>query len=164
MENIEELIRQVHAQWRLAKEQAARECDSRSLVNVAGLYRTCDLFKGTEDIGSLVALLTSPQGSEFCLRYRFPNLATFRLFKSYKPEQFGVYIDTGQIELHNPRRAVLVGRTSATISCDTLERHEITLFQGASATINASGWAVVSVQGVQGARVIKNVSGNAIIL
>ena len=125
---MEDIIRQVYAQWRIAKEQARQECDSRSLPNMAEKYRMCDMFKGTEDL------------------------------------QYGVYIDAGTITLRNPEKAVLIGRTSATINCDTLERHEIFLLHGAKAFINASGWAVVSVKGSTGCQQIRNVSGNAVIL
>ncbi|UWG05632.1 MAG: hypothetical protein [Bacteriophage sp.] len=161
---MEDIIRQVYAQWRVAKEQARQECDSRSLPNMAEKYRMCDMFKGTEDLQSLIRLFTSPQGMEFCIKHRFPNIATFRLFKPFNPEKYGVYIDAGIITLRNPGKAVLIGRTSATINCDTLERHEIFLLHGAKAFINASGWAVVSVKGSTGCQQIRNVSGNAVIL
>lgn len=89
---MEDIIRQVYAQWRVAKEQARQECDSRSLPNMAEKYRMCDMFKGTEDLQSLIRLFTSPQGMEFCIKHRFPNIATFRLFKPFNPEKYGVYI------------------------------------------------------------------------
>ena len=73
---MEDIIRQVYAQWRVAKEQARQECDSRSLPNMAEKYRMCDMFKGTEDLQSLIRLFTSPQGMEFCIKHRFPNIAT----------------------------------------------------------------------------------------
>ena len=81
---MEDIIRQVYAQWRVAKEQARQECDSRSLPNMAEKYRMCDMFKGTEDLQSLIRLFTSPQGMEFCIKHRFPNIATFRLFKPFR--------------------------------------------------------------------------------
>lgn len=67
---MKEIIRQVYAQWRIAKEQAQKECESRSLLNMAEKYRQCDMFKGTEDLKGIIQLLTSVQGMEFCLRYR----------------------------------------------------------------------------------------------
>ena len=54
---MEDIIRQVYAQWRVAKEQARQECDSRSLPNMAEKYRMCDMFKGTEDLQSLIRLV-----------------------------------------------------------------------------------------------------------
>ena len=45
---MEAIIRQIYAQWVIAKEQARQECESRSLHNVAEKYRKCNMFKGTE--------------------------------------------------------------------------------------------------------------------
>lgn len=73
----------------------------------------CDLFKGTEDFEALVRLFRSPQGVEFCMNNHFPNTATFRLFKPLRPEQYGIYIDAGNITLTNPDKAILIGRTTA---------------------------------------------------
>ncbi len=142
---MEEIIRQIYAQ--------------------AKLLGACALFTGKEKtLEDIIALFTSTKGMEFCLKNRFPSLATFRLFKPYGVEKHGIYIDAGNVTLKNPKRAILIGHTSAVVNCDSLERHEIFVFQGASASINARGWSVVSVQGVQGARLIKNISENAIIL
>ena len=161
---MEELVKKVHAQWRAVIERAGQECDSRSLHNLAERYRSCDLFKGTEDMESLAALLTSPQGAEFCITHRFPNLAVFRLFKPFSPERYNIYIDAGEITLIEPKKAVLVGRTKAVIDCRTLARHEVMLMHGATAVVNASGWAVVAIKATTGCQVIRNVSENAVIL
>lgn len=142
---IEELIKKIHRQARL--------------------LGSCDLFTGGEKtLEDVVRLFTSVQGQEFCLNNRFPHLATFRLFKGMGVERYGIYIDAGIVTLKNPKRAFLVGHTHAIVNCDSLERHVINVFQGATATVNACGWAVVRVNTVQGAHVIRNASGNAIIL
>lgn len=162
---MEAIIRQIYAQWVIAKEQARQECESRSLHNVAEKYRKCNMFKGTErSIEELAAVFTSRQGLEFCIRYRFPNIATFRLFKGQGVENYGIYIDAGVITLNNPARAILIGRTSATVNCDECKQHEIMLLHGAKAVVNASKWAVASVTASVGCSVIKNTSENAIIL
>ena len=162
---MEAIIRQIYAQWVIAKEQARQECESRSLHNVAEKYRRCNMFKGTErSIEELAAVFTSRQGLEFCIRYHFPNIATFRLFKGQGVEKYGIYIDAGVITLKNPALAILIGRTSATINCDECKQHEIVLLHGARAVVNASKWAVASVTASVGCSVIKNTSENAIIL
>lgn len=162
---MEAIIRQIYAQWVIAKEQARQECESRSLHNVAEKYRKCNMFKGTErSIEELAAVFTSRQGLEFCIRYHFPNIATFRLFKGQGVEKYGIYIDAGVITLNNPARAILIGRTSATVNCDECKQHEIMLLHGAKAVVNASKWAVASVTASVGCSVIKNTSENAIIL
>lgn len=142
---MEKLIKQIYAQARL--------------------LNACELFTGKEKtLDDIVKLFTSVQGMEFCIRNHFPNIATFRQFKKYGVHKFGIYIDAGAITLTNPKRAILIGRTSATINCDTLERHEVFLLHGAKAVVNASQWAVVATTGGQGCNLIRNTSENAIIL
>lgn len=125
----------------------------------------CSLFTGRErTVEDIVALFTSPKGLEFCIEHHFPNMATLRLFKPYGVERFGIYIDAGAITLTNPSRVILIGRTSATVECDTLDEHKVVLLHGASAVINASRWAVVGTTIERGCMVIKNATGHAIIL
>ena len=54
----------------------------RQLYAQATLLGACGLFTGQEKtLEQLVELFTSPQGQEFCIENRFPNIATVRLFK-----------------------------------------------------------------------------------
>ena len=124
----------------------------------------CGLFKGTEDLDGIVRLFTSPQGIEFCMNNHFPNTATFRLFKPFGVERFGIYIDAGDITLRNPARAILIGRTSATVKCDTNERHEVIVLHGAKALVSASRWAVVFTKVEAGSTCVKTTTENAIVL
>ena len=101
---------------------------------------------------------------QFCLAANFPNLATFRLFKRFNPEQYSFYIDAGNITLKNPKTAVLIGKTTATIKCDTCENHTVITMHGASATVLASGWAVVRTEAGVSTNIIRRTSDNAIIL
>ena len=55
----------------------------------------------------------SPQGAEFLTTYNFPDIATFRKFKKYHPERFGVYIDCGEIAISDAKNVFLVGNTTA---------------------------------------------------
>lgn len=131
----------------------------------ARLLGACSLFTGKErTLEDIVSLFTTTQGMEFCVNNHFPNMATFRLFKPYKVERFGIYIDAGTITLHNPERAILIGNTVATINNDTLDAHEIILLHGAKAIVNASGWAVCKTIVSRGCNIVCNASGNAIIL
>lgn len=124
----------------------------------------CGAMKGTEDFEAICELFKSNIGVEFCMKNHFPNMATLRLFKPYHPEQYGIYIDAGAITLTNPKQVVLVGRTMATINCDSLQRHDIVLFHGAQAVVNASGWAVCHTTVEQGCHIIRNTSDHAVIL
>lgn len=132
----------------------------------AKALNACPRFTGQErTLEDIVRLLTSPQGIEFCIANRFPNMNTFRLFKPFNPERLGVYIDAGEITLQNPAKAVLVGHTVAMVRCDKLSPcHEIYLLHGAKATVNCTGWAVAKVQAAAGCSLIKNVNEHAVIL
>ena len=137
----------------------------QQIYKQARLLGACELFTGKErTLEDIVHLFVTPQGIEFCINNHFPNMETFRLFKPYNVERFGIYIDAGTITLHNPERAILIGNTAATINNDTLEAHEIILLHGAKAIINASGWAVCKTTVSRGCNIICNASGNAIIL
>lgn len=158
------LLNEIYAQWKSVKQQAQRECESRSLFNMAEKYRLCNMFKGTENLEQIIRLFTSPQGVEFCQKYHFPDIATLRRFKQYGVERYGVYIDAGHIRLENERTIVLIGNTSANLSYNSKGRHEVMLMHGAQASIQASAWAVVFVTGEHGCQVIKKTTDRAMIL
>lgn len=137
----------------------------RQIYAQAKLLGACSLFTGRErTVEDIITLFTSPQGIEFCKKYHFPSMTVFRMFKTHNVEKYGIYIDAGAITLKNPENVVLIGHTSATVFCDKLTRHEITLFRGARAIVNASKWAVVHMRAEQGCCFIKNTSDNAIII
>lgn len=163
---MEEIVRQLYTQWRIAKEQVRQDYENRSLHEIAEKYRACDLFKGTErTVEELVEVFLSPAGMEFCRKYHFPSISALRLFKKYGVDKkFGIYIDAGALTLKNPKRAVFIGNTSATVYCDTLEKHEIQLLHGAKAVVNAFDWSVVFVKAVEGCSVIRNRYDKAVIL
>lgn len=161
----QEIINSIYTQWRAAKAEAQRQCEQRSLPNVAEAYRACRMFKGNETTEQIVALYKSTQGVEFCARYHFPSVNTVRLFKGENVERFGIYIDAGSLTLTEPKdKVLLIGRTTATVECAQLRRYEVVCLHGARAVINASRWAVVKVTAEQGCSVIKNIRDNAIIL
>lgn len=160
----QQFVNELHTLWEAAKKQAQTECERRSLSNMAEKYRACRIFKGSEDLEQLVALFTSPQGMEFCQSRHFPDLNTLRRFKPYNVERFGVYIDAGQINLHNATKVVLIGDTSATLTYDNRGGHEVFLMHGAQAAITASGWAMVFVTSEDGCAVIKTERDRAKIL
>ena len=137
----------------------------QQIYKQARLLGACELFTGKErTLEDIVRLFVTPRGIEFCINNHFPNMETFRLFKPYKVERFGIYIDAGTITLHNPNLAILIGNTAATINNDTLEAHDIILLHGAKAVVNASGWAVCKTTIERGCDIACNTSGNAVIL
>lgn len=124
----------------------------------------CKAFKGDESLEQLASLFLSEGGIDFCIRNHFPNTSTFRLFRDCGLEKYGIYIDSGDITLHNPGRAVLIGRTAAVVKCDTLKRHEVIVLHGAKALVSASRWAVVFTTVEPGSTCIKFTTENAIVL
>jgi hypothetical protein len=98
------------------------------------------------------------------IKNHFPRISTLRLFKPYKVERYGIYIDAGEITLSNPGVVLLIGNTSAKITCDTNKvRNEVVLMHGATAVINALQWSVTFVK-VERGSFIKIIKDNAIIL
>ncbi|MCF0187950.1 MAG: hypothetical protein HUK04_00430 [Bacteroidaceae bacterium] len=161
---MKELLKPIREQWLMVKRIAQQECEARNKHQMAQRYHDCAMFEGNETVQQLAEKLTSPQGLEFCVKKNFPNLATFRLFKGYKPERFGVYIDAGQVTISNPGKVLLVGKTYATVNCDSTERHEIATMHGATASIHASKWTVVHTTPGRGTTITKRATDNAIIL
>lgn len=161
---VKEIIERIHRQWLIAKEQRRQRCEASHKSDVAAKLAACNIFKGTEDIAGIARLFTSPQGVEFCLAANFPNLATLRLFKRYNPERYGFYIDAGQITLKNPTTAVLIGKTIATVECDTCTPHTVITMHGATATVLASGWAVVRTETGVSTNITRRTTDHAIIL
>lgn len=137
----------------------------RQIYAQAKILGVCQRFTGLErTLDEIIDLFTSPQGIEFCINNHFPNMATFRFFKRYDVEKYGIYINAGVITLKNPVMAILIGHTSATIYCDTLELHDITLMHGAKAVVNASKWSVVHTTVEKGCNIIRNAGDYAIVL
>lgn len=162
--NEKEIITRIYCQWRVAKEQRRRRCEAAGLFDMAKKLAACDLFKGEETPEEAARLFLSPEGTEFCLAANFPSLATFRLLKQCDLARYGVYIDAGVITLENPETAVLVGRTLATIRCDTCRMHTVVTMHGASANVIATGWAVVRTETGVSTNITRRAAENAIIL
>ena len=142
---MENLIKSTHKKWHEAKNYAANRC-RRTLPDVARKLDLCEMFTGEETLPQLVELIFSPQGREFMLANQFPNIATFRKFKPYEPEKFGVYIDAGAITINEPGKVFLIGKTNAEIYCRKTRANEIILMHGASAKVYASGYSVVHIE------------------
>ena len=105
----------------------------------------CSTFVEAKSVREIVDELFSPQGIEFCLNFRFPTLNVFRQFDKEEAKNCDVFIDCGDIEITNPKRAFLVGNTKAIIRCSKTQNSNIYAMHGASVSIIASGYAIVSV-------------------
>lgn len=107
----------------------------------------CSAFTEAKSVKEIVDELFSPQGVEFCLKFRFPTLDVFRQFDKEEVKGYDVFIDCGEIELTDPKRAFIVGNTKATIRCSKTQNSNIYAMHGASISVIASGYAIVSVEG-----------------
>lgn len=143
---MKELIKKIQKEWQKAKDEAQMMCASIGNKELAQKLADCTMFKGTEDLEQLIRLMFTPQGIEFLTQYNFPDLATFRKFKKYHPERYGVYIDCGEISLSEARRVFLVGNSSATLNYRETAGNRVYLMHGAQASIVASGYAVIKIE------------------
>ena len=141
-----ELVKKTQEDWLKAKAEVEARCINAGKQDIARKFALCNMFKGTEDLRELADLIFTPQGIEFVINNRFPDLNTFRRFKPYKPERYGIYIDCGQISLNEQRRVLLVGKTSATLNYKATEGSNVYLMHGAKASVVAGGYAVVKVK------------------
>lgn len=124
----------------------------------------CDKFRGNESLEEMAELIKSPQGTEFCIENKFPNIKTFVEFKNLGISRYGVYINMGDINIENEKSIVVVGRTTALITCAGNEHHRIVLLNGACAVVTAKDWAVVTIVSDKYSHVIKKQLDNSIIL
>lgn len=139
------LIRDIYAQWKDAKQQAQKECENRSLFNMAEKYRACSMFKGTETIEDALKLFLSPQGIEFCTKHSFPTIEMCRRFKGHVASSLGIYVEE-DVKVQNRPLVILVGNCRAELEYNIPgKRYQVVLMHGATAHIKASNWSVVFV-------------------
>lgn len=143
---MEELIRQIQNEWKAAKQAAQSECLKTGNRDMARLLGECTMFKGNETLEELVKLMFTPRGIEFLTKYDFPNLETFRKFKPYHPERFGIFIDCGKISLTEARKAFLVGNTVAEMKYRETAGNRLYLMHGAKASVLADGYSVIRIE------------------
>lgn len=161
---MEELIRRIQRKWKAAKDTAQTQCADNGQQEMAAKLGACDMFKGDETLEELIGLVFSPRGVEFMTTYNFPDIATFRRFKKYRPERYGVYIDSGKISLLEARKVFLIGDTTAELKYRETAGNRLFLMCGANASVIASGYAVVKVEKDKSSRVDYIVQDNAKIL
>lgn len=142
---MDNLIKSTQKQWQSAKKYAANRC-RHTLPEVAKQLDSCQMFTGNENLADLVALMFTPQGREFMLANSFPNLATFRKYKPYQPERYGVFIDCGKITLNDPGKVIVIGNTTAEIYCRQTQNNTVILMHGATAKIYAGGYSVTRIE------------------
>jgi hypothetical protein len=116
----------------------------------AKMFKSCQLLKGTEDTGELIRLFFTPQGIEFCTRFKAPSLEAFRRFRGVQAERGGFYIDTPVKAKNLPRVALIGGETVAELEYTETAGYTVILMHGAKAKITASGYSVVFITNAGG--------------
>lgn len=138
------IIARLYNGWREAKNKAERTARLEGDMLLARRLRACDVFTGEETtLAEVVAKLHSIEGLEFLLLSGFPTLDLFREYKDALPDGCGVYVDAGEINLHDTLDAILVGDTHAAGEYRRTKCHKITAVYGASADVDAYEWSVV---------------------
>lgn len=75
-----------------------------------------------------------------------------------------MYVDAGEINLHDALDAILVGDTQVKATYEQIECHKLTAVHGASATVDAYEFAVVRPRYDEASRVEVRRHDSAIIL
>lgn len=159
------IIARLYNGWREAKNKAERTARLEGDMLLARRLRSCNVFTGEETtLAEVVAKLHSIDGLEFLLLSGFPTLELFREYKDAIPEGCGVYVDAGEINLHDTLDAILVGDTQAKATYEQIECHKITAVYGAKATVDAYEWSVVRPRYDEASRVEVRRHDNAIVL
>lgn len=139
-------IKEAQRQWQIAKDEAQRLKEESLEFAYARKLCECKMFTGEESLEDMIKMMFSARGAEFLTTFGFPNIETFRKFKKYNPERFGVFIDKGEITLTDNHRVFLVGDTSATLNYTQTAANRLILMHGAKATVIASGFSVVNIE------------------
>lgn len=159
------IIARLYGGWREAKNKAERTARLEGDMLLARRLRACDVFTGEEQtLAEVVAKLHSIDGQEFLLISGFPTLELFREYKDALLEGCGVYVDAGEINLHDTLDAILVGDTQVKATYEQTECHNLTAVYGASATVDAYEWSVVRPRYDEASRVEVRRHDSAIIL
>jgi len=161
---MKDLIKQTQEAWRAAKSAAQRRCVEQGDSEMAEKLSACRMFSGNENLEEMISLMFSPRGAEFLTTYGFPSIDVFRQYKPFNPERFGVYIDCGEITLTEPRRAFLVGNTTAVLNYRETASNRVVLMHGAKATVIGDGFSVVHIEADESSQVSIIKQGDSVVL
>jgi len=130
------------------KAEQAGACNERGL----------SLVRTAKDIQSLIELLKSPQGIEFCMKSNFPDDDLLKKYQS-ELEAADVFV-SGNHKLKNPRLVIAFGG-SVSIQLDGHEVCEIYAKSKAFISIEAKDSSYVSAESHHGATVTYRVTDQA---
>lgn len=105
----------------------------------------CNLIESAESIADLIELMSTPQGREFCKKYKFPTLDILREHKK-DIAYMGVYVDAGTIDVLNRDNLIVAGNTVVKAWYDKTDKpYHVMVLDGAKAIVNAHDYAVCNV-------------------
>lgn len=123
------------------------------LIRAALAKGACSGSDKVSDYKSLVWMLFSPQGREFCEENNFPALSDLEAIKA-EVEPYGVFVNSGYVHRNNQPHIALMGDTEATLEySDVSQVYKIILMHGAKAKIKASNYAVLQITNIGGCKV-----------
>ena len=157
-------IKDAQEKWKAAKNAAQKRNEKSHNYEMARKLGACQMFTGEESMEEMIRLMFSPQGAEFLTTYNFPDIATFRKFKKYHLERFGVYIDCGEIAILDVKNVFLVGNTTARLKYTQTQGNRLILMCGAMARIEASGYCVLKIEKDNKSNIEVNISGHAKVM
>lgn len=134
------------------------------IINSAHSLGACNKLDKIADYRTLVAAFFSPQGQEFCEKYRYPSIEALRGIKNEVMPR-GVYVDCGNVVIKGKKNVCVAGNTHAEIYVSGVRfTHTVILMHGATATIYAENYAVVKVVNIGGGEVKINKDKTVVVL
>lgn len=110
----------------------------------------CSLIESANSIADLASLLKSPQGREFCKKYKYPSLSLMREYKSQLAE-YDIYVDAGLISFQDKSDILIAGDTVAIFSIRANDKpYFVYVMDGAKAVVNSYGYSVCLVDRMGG--------------
>lgn len=135
------------------------------VIREARTLGACSGSGKVSDWRSLAWLFFSPQGREFCEEKNFPSLSMFQRMKSYKVEQFGVFVDLGRVSRSNDKDIALIGDTCGELKFDENNVvHKVILMHWAKAHITARNYVVLLIVNVGGCEVTIDKDETVVVL
>ena len=133
----------------------------RDILNNAIKLGACQESSKATDWKSLVWLLFSPQGVEFCKKHNYPSLDVYRQMDEVI-SSLGVYVDKDCNATNE--NVALVGESQSELRFSgTGKPYKVILMHGAKARIYAGMYAVVKVENISGDYEVFN-DGTATVL
>ena len=148
--------------------ETTKYMSARDIANEAIQQGACAKAEQVTNWETLVQMLFTPQGREFCEEKRFPSIDVCRDIRAAISTIDGqpVRIDAGEISELNPKDLAIVGDTVANLTysgTDTV--HKLIVMHGAKARVRASNYAVVLVVAIgDGCEVECTTDSKAVIL